>query len=63
MENLNPRIFLKHLLESGTEAEEGKDINMASHEPEWANKIIRYLKDDELLENKDGARKVKIRVS
>lgn len=36
---------------------------MASPKPEWANHIIKYLKNGELPENKDETRKVKIRMS
>lgn len=36
---------------------------MASPKPEWANQIIKYLKDGGLPENMDEARKVKVRAS
>lgn len=57
VKNLNPRIFIEHLPRLSTEAKEGKEINMASPEPEWASQIIEYLKNGELPKNKDEAKK------
>lgn len=36
---------------------------MTNPEPEWAGQIIRFLRNDELLENKEEAKKVKTRAS
>lgn len=63
IESLNPRIFVECLPKSSIEAVEGKEVNMANHKPEWASQIIKYLKNDELPEDKDEARNVKIKAS
>lgn len=62
VENLNHRIFIECLLEPRTEAT-GNEVNVASPEPEWASRIMKYLKNGELPENKDEVRKVRIRAS
>lgn len=62
-ENLDPRILMENLTKPSIETEEGKEVNMASPEPKWASKIIKYLKDEGLPENRDEVRKVKVRAS
>lgn len=62
-ESLNPVIFVKCLREPTIKVKEGKEVNMTSPEPKWASQIIKYMKNGELPEDKDMARKVKIKAN
>lgn len=63
IEDLSPRILVKHLLKPSIKAGEEREVNMASPEPEWAGQIIRFLRNGELPKNKEEARKVKTQAS
>lgn len=60
MESLDPKIIVEPLPKPSIKAEEDREVNMASPEPEWANQIIRYLKNSKLSEYKEEGRKVKM---
>jgi len=55
--DLAPRILIKHLPQSSIKSKEDIEVNTVSPEPEWASQIIRYLKDGQLPEDKEEARK------
>lgn len=47
-EDLTLGIFVKSLTKISIEIEEGIEVNMITLEPEWANQIVKYLKNGEL---------------
>lgn len=61
--SLDPGIIVKHLPKPCIKTEEDKEVNMASPEPEWTNQIIKYLKNGELPEDKEEAKKMRTRES
>lgn len=61
-ENLAPGIIIEHLPRPSIKAKD-KEVNMNSLKPEWVSQIIRYLKNGQLLEDNEVAKKVKTRAS
>lgn len=63
IEDLTPGIFVEHLLEPSIKVREEREINVVSLEPKWASQITRFLRRGELPDDKEEARRVKVRAS
>lgn len=54
---------MEHLPRPSIEEKEGKKVNTISPEPGWVAEILGYLRDDQLPEERDKARKIRTRAS
>lgn len=59
-ENLDLEIIVEHLPKPSIKEGGDKEVNMARHKPGWASQIIKYLRDNEFLEDEEEVRKVKL---
>lgn len=59
-EDLASGIILEHLPQPSIKSKKERKVNMVSLMPGWASQIIKYLKDGQLPEGKEEARKTRM---
>lgn len=61
--NMPPGVTIEHLSRPSIEAREDQKVNTLGPEAGWAAEIMRYLRDGQLPEKRDKARRIRIRAS